>query len=303
MGEPLKIVASQLAGFDRTHDRVDLLALDENGKLVVVEIKRDDSSSSQDLQGLRYAAYCSALTAEQVVGLYRAYERAERTRELASNEARKELEDFIHTESLDALDEDDVPRLILVATGFQVGVTNTALWLRRNSDLDITCVQVQPYEINGEIVLASTVLIPLPEAEEYQSRLKEKERKARHHREGASVDFEVVRAFIASIPRGRWSSYGDVAAAAGAPKGAQAVGTWLSRNERDVPPLVYRVLNRNGQVSAGWQATEPDLPSTPADVQARLANEGVTFDGDRARQDQRWTPEDWAGPQEATIGS
>jgi alkylated DNA nucleotide flippase Atl1 len=302
MGEPLKIVARQFAGFDRTLDRLDLLALDQKGKLVVVEIKRDDSSSSQDLQALRYAAYCSALTAEQVVDLYRTYERAERGHELAATEARRDLEDFIGGDSLDALDEDDCPRMILVATGFPVGVTNTALWLRRNSDLDITCVQVQPYEINGEIVLASTVLIPLPEAEEYQSRLKEKERKARHRREGGSLDFDVVRAFIASIPRGRWSSYGDVAAAAGAPKGAQAVGTWLSRNEEDVPPLVYRVLNRDGEVSDGWRGSG-DLPSTPDEVRAKLADEGVIFDGLRARQDQRWTPEDWVASQEATIGS
>ena len=208
MAEPLKLVASRLAGFDKTLDRLDLLALDRNGKLVVIEIKRDDSSKSQDLQALRYAAYCSALTAEQVVGLYRTYERSERGRHLSAAEARKELEDFIRTESLDALDEDDRPRMILVATGFQVGVTNTTLWLLRNSELDVTCVQVRPYEVNGEIVLASTVLIPLPEAEEYQSRLKEKQRKARSRRDGDTIDFEVVRAFIASIPYGRWSSYG-----------------------------------------------------------------------------------------------
>lgn len=304
MGEPLKIVASQLAGFDKTLDRLDLLALDRNGKLVVIEIKRDDSSKSQDLQALRYAAYCSGLTAEQVVGLYRGYERSQHNRELSTSEARQELEEFIRSESLDALDEDDQPRMILVATGFQVGVTNTTLWLLRNSELDITCVQVQPYEINGEIVLASTVLIPLPEAEEYQSRLKEKQRKARSHRDGDTIDFEIARAFIASIPKGRWASYGDVAAAAGAPKGGQALGTWLSRNpvrreEKEVPSLVYRVLTRHGEVSPGWRATEPDLPQTPEAVQAKLADEGVTFEANgRASQDQRWTPEDWAALQD-----
>lgn len=297
MGEPLKIVANQLAGFDKTLDRLDLLALDRNSKLVIIEIKRDDSSKSQDLQALRYAAYCSALTAEQVVGLYRSYERNERGREVTAAEARAELENFIRAESLDALDEDDQPRMILVASGFQVGVTNTTLWLLRNSELDITCVQVQPYEINGEIVLASTVLIPLPEAEEYQSRLKEKHRKARSRRDGDTIDFEIVRAFIASIPEGRWSSYGDVAAAAGAPKGGQALGTWLSRNERDVPPLVYRVLNRHGEVSPGWRATEPALPPTPEAVQAKLAGEAVAFENGRAGQDQRWTTEDWVALQ------
>src|SRR4051794_16937540 len=59
LGEPLKIIASQLAGFEGTQDRLDLLALDQDGKLVVIEIKRDETSKNQDLQALRYAAYCS----------------------------------------------------------------------------------------------------------------------------------------------------------------------------------------------------------------------------------------------------
>lgn len=159
------------------------------------------------------------------------------------------------------------------------------------------------YEINGEVVLASTVLIPLPEAEEYQSRLKEKQRNARSRRAGDTIDFEVARAFIASIPSGRWSSYGDVAAAAGAPKGGQALGTWLARTENDVPPLVYRVLNRYGEVSEGWRAVTPGLPRTRDDVQAKLSGEGVTFENGRASQDERWTPEDRAGTQAATSGT
>jgi len=228
MGEALKIVASQLAGFDKTLDRLDLLGLDRNGKLVVIELKRDDSSKSQDLQALRYAAYCSTLRAEQVVDLYRSYERTERNRELTPAEARKELEDFIRTESLDALDEDS-------------------------------------------------------------------------RRHGDTIDFEVVRAFIGSIPKGRWSSYGDVAAAAGAPKGGQALGTWLSRNGQDAPPLVYRVLTRHGEVSPGWRAAGPTLPSTAEAVQAKLADEGIEFDANgRASQDQRWTTEDWG---ELQLGS
>ncbi len=298
MGEKLKIVGSQFAGFDKTLDRLDLLALDRDGKLVVVEIKRDDSGSGQDLQALRYAAYVSTLTAEQIVGLYRCYESKEHGREMTASEARKELEDFIRAESLDALDEDEQPRMVLVAAGFQVGVTNTALWLTRNFGLDITCVQVLPYEISGEIVLASTILIPLPEAADYEVRLKEKRRKARARRDGDTIDFEIVRAFIASIPAGKWASYGDVAAAAGAPKGGQALGTWLSRNEQDVPPRVYRVLNRHGEVSPGWHATESWLPATPSDVQAKLAAEGVQFDATgRASQDQRFTTDDWAAMQ------
>jgi len=301
LGEDLLIVASQFSGFDKTKDRPDLVALDRSGKLVVVEIKRDDSGSGQDLQAIRYAAYVSTFSAEQVVGLYRAYEQQERGRAITTAEARKELEDFVSSEGLDALDEDEQPRLVLVASRFQVGVTNTALWLTRNFDLDITCVQLTPYTVYGEIVLASSILIPLPEAADFEVRLREKRHRATSARkQGDSIDFDVVRAFIASIPSGRWASYGDVAAASGAPRGGQALGTWLSRNEQDVPQLAYRVMTRHGEVSTGWKATTPGLPATPADVKTKLSDEGIAFDANhRASQNQRWTPEDWAAEQPA----
>jgi RecB family endonuclease NucS len=77
LGEDLLVVASQLASFDKTRDRPDLLALDAAGKLVVVEIKRDESGSAQDLQALRYAAYVSTLQADQVIDLFRSYRGAE----------------------------------------------------------------------------------------------------------------------------------------------------------------------------------------------------------------------------------
>jgi len=112
---------------------------------------------------------------------------------------------------------------------------------------------------------------------------------------GDSLDFSLAREFIASIPAGRWAAYGDVAAAAGAPKGAQATGTWLATNEIDVPSLLYRVIRADGSVSPGYVSVDwPGLPNGPAAVEARLRSEGVRFDDrGRASQEQRWTAADW----------
>src|SRR4051812_10560988 len=109
--------------------------------------------------------------------------------------------------------------------------------------------------------------------------------------QGDSLDFDVARAFIASIPTGRWAAYGDVAAAAGAPSGAQALGRWLATNETDVPPLLYRVIRSDGRVSPGYVSVGwPGLPDGPPGVEWKLRNEGVRFDGrGRADQAQRWT--------------
>ena len=55
---------------------------------------------------------------------------------------------------------------------------------------------------------------------------------------------------------------------------------------------VYTVLNRRGEVSDGWKATDPDLPPDAVGVRALLEEQGVRFnDEGRADQDQRWTTE------------
>ncbi len=298
MGEELLIVASQVSNWDRTRDRPDLLALDRNGKLVVVEIKRDESGSGQDLQALRYAAYASTLDAEQVLDLYRSYRSKEHDEDLDPEQAREQLENFLHTAELDALDDDFKPRIILVAGAYQAGVTGTALWLTQNFDMDIACVQLVPYEVEGRILLSSTVLIPLPEAGDYEVRLKEKRAKSSRSK-GKSLDLQAARDFIASIPPGRWASYGDVAAAAGNPLAGQPIGTWLSNKGGDVPN-VYRVLNRFGEVSEGWKAATPGLPPGPDDVRGLLATEGVHLDAaGRASKDQRWSVDEWAAENES----
>jgi alkylated DNA nucleotide flippase Atl1 len=287
LGEDLLLIASQLTGFDKTRDRPDLLALDDSGKLVVVEIKRDESGSGQDLQALRYAAYASTLQADQVIELFRDYRSKEHGETLSTEDARKRLEDFAAADSLDALDEDEQPRVILVAGDFRAGVTNTVLWLTRNFGLDISCVQLIPYTVDGSLILTSNVLIPLPEAADYEVRLQEKRRKASEVREGKKLDLEAAKTFIAGVPEGRWTTYGDVASAGGSPGGAQAIGTWLLRGGGI--PNVWRVLNRHGEVSTHWKGVNPGVPATPAEVVERLRQEGIHFDENgRADPTQRW---------------
>lgn len=155
-------------------------------------------------------------------------------------------------------------------------MTNTVLWLSRNFEMDITCVQLVTYSVDGSLILTSNVLIPLPEAADYEVRLQEKRRKASEVREAKKIEFEAAEAFIASIPPGRWTTYGEVAAAGGSLGGAQAIGTWLLRGGGIVN--VWRVLNRHGEVSPHWVGVNPGIPVTPAEVVERLLAEGVRFD-------------------------
>ena len=53
-------------------------------------------------------------------------------------------------------------------------MTATFLWLRREFKMDITCVQLVPFEIGDDLVLGSSVLIPLPESADYEVKVAEK---------------------------------------------------------------------------------------------------------------------------------
>jgi RecB family endonuclease NucS len=73
LGEELLIIQKEFDGFDDTRERLDLLALDKDGQLVVIENKLDDTGRDVVWQVLKYAAYISSLTKAQIVDVYQAY--------------------------------------------------------------------------------------------------------------------------------------------------------------------------------------------------------------------------------------
>jgi RecB family endonuclease NucS len=73
LGEELFIITTEYDGFDKTNKRLDILAVDKKGKLVVIELKRDTAETFIDLQAIHYAAYCSTLTLEDVTEIAAEY--------------------------------------------------------------------------------------------------------------------------------------------------------------------------------------------------------------------------------------
>jgi hypothetical protein len=129
LGEPLLIITNEFAGFDRTRERSDILALDSRGSLVVVELKRDESGSRQDLQALRYAAYSSTLTLDDLLDVYVEYQQ-HLGRSITKETAREEFEAHAPSAPLEeTIDENTRPRIMLVAKSFQDELVWTCLWL------------------------------------------------------------------------------------------------------------------------------------------------------------------------------
>jgi len=177
LGEELLVVTTQFAGFDKTKERSDILALDRAGRLVVIELKRDTSGSRQDLQALRYAAYCATLSLDDLVDLY-ARHHSTGTKKVTVEDARAKFEEHVTEGALDTIDEDTRPRIMLVAKSFQVEVTATVLWLRESWGMDVSCIELVPYTLGDKLLLTSSVRIPLPEAAEYTIKRDQKRQKA-----------------------------------------------------------------------------------------------------------------------------
>jgi hypothetical protein len=172
LGEDLLIVSMEFDRFVNSSDRLDLLALDRDGNLVVVELKRDPVAGYADLQALRYAAMVSSMTIEKLLPYYLAYQKNHCSREISPLDARTELIKFVDSEGF--IELSSKPRIILCSEGFSQEITTTVLWLRA-SEIDIRCVQITPYQHDHKIIIVPKVLIPLDEAKQYLIDIKVKE--------------------------------------------------------------------------------------------------------------------------------
>lgn len=89
---------------------------------------------------------------------------------------------------------------------------------------------------------------------------------------GTRKDWTGLHTPLSTVPAGRWTTYGDVAAVIGSH--AVPVGTHLATCGQRPHP--WRVLNAAGRVSEGFQWPDRTRTETPADV---LTTEGVGSTG------------------------
>jgi hypothetical protein len=171
LGDTLYVLAEEFGDWEDSRRRIDLLAIDPHANLVVIELKRTHDGGHMELQALRYAGMVSAMTferAEQIHGEYLA-----RIGESASK-ARSRILTFLGWEEPDEeIFAPDV-RIILVSEDFGKELTTAVLWLRKK-EVDIRCVRLVPYQDGDRSLIDVQQIIPLPEAQEYQVQLREKE--------------------------------------------------------------------------------------------------------------------------------
>lgn len=157
LDEELLIIQKEFDGFNDTNERLDLMALDKKGNIVVIENKLDDSGKDVVWQALKYAGYCSSLNKENIKTIYQQY--------LIKCGKEGNAEDLI-TSFLDKSDFSEVElnqnltqRIILVAKEFRKEVTNTVIWARKYG-MDIRCMKIIPYLLNDELIVDTDEIIP-----------------------------------------------------------------------------------------------------------------------------------------------
>lgn len=176
LGEELLIIQKEFDGFNDTRERLDLLALDKNGSLVIIENKLDDTGRDVIWQAIKYASYCSSLTKEQIVEIYQDY----LNKKESGCDARDKIIDFFDEADYDeiVLNEKD-QRIIFIAANFRKEITSAALWLLSHN-VSLQCFKVTPYGFSEELFLNIDQIIPTKESEEYMIKMAKKEQEQKN---------------------------------------------------------------------------------------------------------------------------
>jgi hypothetical protein len=149
LGLELFVIAKELCPSKTVDDRIDLAALDREGRVVVIELKRGNDKL-QLLQAIAYAAMISQWEAEDLLAL--------------AGEQREQVEDFL----ADVEDINGEQRIILLAEAYDYEVLAAAEWLSERYGVDILCgrVALAVDEGSGQEYLTCNAVYPAPELAE-----------------------------------------------------------------------------------------------------------------------------------------
>ncbi|MFY2158284.1 hypothetical protein ACOSZF_22070 [Cytobacillus firmus] len=182
----LMVIGKQVR--NNNNKRTDLVALDSNGNVVVIEIKRDEEDMRMrkdnfESQAIRYAASFTKITSVEglVEKVYADYlVRFEHiSRDLAIETGISRILHFLNKyDSFDNFNADQ--RIILVASSFDTNVLSASAWLLSKA-VDISCFEIAPQVIEGEggaeYLLEVKKLLPLGSDEDYFTEIISSEQK------------------------------------------------------------------------------------------------------------------------------
>jgi hypothetical protein len=151
IGESLWVIGQEVRPSDNVPDRIDILAVDEGGNAVVIELKRG-TNKLQLLQAVSYAGMVSRWPADRFIETLAANYSQSR------DDARSEIEDHTGT---DISKINHAQRILLIAEDYDPALLVAAEWLHENFGVDIRCYRLQlSQEDNGSDYLTCSCIYP-----------------------------------------------------------------------------------------------------------------------------------------------
>lgn len=171
------VISEGFREWEDSRRELDLLAIDKNANLVVIELKRTEDAGHAELQAIRYAAMVSVMTFSRAVEVYEDYLH----RNGGDGDAVSGLLEFLNWEEPDEDHFAQDVRIVLISADFSKELTTSVMWLNER-DLDIRCVRMNPYRDGSRVLVDVQQVIPLPEAQDYIVRIREKAAQERQDR-------------------------------------------------------------------------------------------------------------------------
>jgi hypothetical protein len=150
--EHLWVIGQEVRPSEALPDRIDILAIDDQGKSVVIELKRG-SHKLQLLQAVSYAGMVSSWPAERFIETLAA------NFQQSANDARDAIVEHIGSGS-DIASINNAQRILLIAEEFDPALLIAAEWLHEKYDVDVRCYRLQLSQENGSDYLTCTCIYP-----------------------------------------------------------------------------------------------------------------------------------------------
>lgn len=125
MGEELFLIGTEIMPSKDVQDRIGLLTIDREGKVVVIELKRG-SNKLQMLQAISYAGMIKHWDPEELLSLL-------------DEQQQEDLDSFL---DCDTDQINSAQRVILVAESFDFALLIATQWLCEEYDVDIICCRI-----------------------------------------------------------------------------------------------------------------------------------------------------------------
>ena len=148
VGEDFFIIGKEIPPSKVIQDRIDLLAVDPEGNVVIIELKRGNDKL-QLLQAVAYAGMVAQWKTGDFLGLLDA-------------DRQEKLVDFLNVDTAEINREQ---RIVLIAEAYDYEVLVGAEWLHNKYELDILCcrISLSSDHASGAEYLACTPVFPAPE--------------------------------------------------------------------------------------------------------------------------------------------